>query len=325
LFAPASGRSQSDSGGVSLVLTKTGGVSAKLRIGAQTISLTGKLNADGFGQLTSKARGAAALTATVQMDFAAQSFSGIVSNNAAGGVISDLNGYKEIYSARNPTTNYTGRYSLIIPGATNPATGPYGSSFGAAQVKTSGILTFTGSLADGTPVSQSSAVLAGGYWPLYLPLYSGKGSLLSWIFLTNGALSSSPYASWINPTNLNKNAFYRSGFTNQDAIISGGALVPENQPLLYLTNAVLVLGGGGLPAIVTNQLTESSFQKVIFTDAANTMSFTLNPTTGLIYGVLRNAAISPLPVTVNGILGPTNAAGYFEGVGVSGAFTLKSD
>ena len=48
-----------------------------------------------------------------------------------------------------------------------------------------GTITLAGSLADGTAISQSSVVSQDGYWPLYVNLYGGKGSLWGWNYFTN--------------------------------------------------------------------------------------------------------------------------------------------
>ena len=48
-------------------------------------------------------------------------------------------------------------------------------------VATSGQVTFAGTLADGTTVSQSAKLSQYGQWPLYASLNSGKGQLRGWL------------------------------------------------------------------------------------------------------------------------------------------------
>ena len=49
------------------------------------------------------------------------------------------------------------------------------------MVDKAGRLRLSGELADGTKISQSVPVSPNGEWPLYVSLYGGKGSILSWI------------------------------------------------------------------------------------------------------------------------------------------------
>jgi hypothetical protein len=65
-----------------------------------------------------------------------------------------------------------------------------------------GNATFEGILPDGTKVSQASMVSREGYWPLYVPLYGGRGSLWAWCQFANGTVHSLPMsADWITGTN----------------------------------------------------------------------------------------------------------------------------
>ena len=119
--------------------------------------------------------------------------------------------------------------------------GPAGTSFGTVKVDELGNITFAGSLADGTSVSQSSVISKDGYWPFYVSLYGGAGSLWGINYFTNHTIESVPCLSWINGTNSSKNALYRSGFTNQQAAAIGSFYSPTNKPLLDLTDGQIIL------------------------------------------------------------------------------------
>ena len=113
----------------------------------------------------------------------------------------------------------------------------------------------TGSLADGTPITQSNRRLKNGLWPLYLNLYGGKGSLWGWNQFINHVVDSVPSVSWINATNSNKAAAYRSGFTNQQATLAGSYYLPTVKPLLDLTTGQVVLETANPPLTLMNEIT----------------------------------------------------------------------
>ena len=104
-----------------------------------------------------------------------------------------------------------------------------------------GDITFAGNLADGTTVSQSSAVSKDGRWPMYLPSSNPNESVFGWNYFTNQTLTAPALVSWINVTNKAKSGLYPSGFTNQEAAIVASYYNPTQKPLLSLTEAQVTL------------------------------------------------------------------------------------
>jgi hypothetical protein len=76
---------------------------------------------------------------------------------------------------------FTAKHTLLMPGDPEASTIPGGDSFGTVTVDALGKVNFTGTLADGTRVLQRSVLGTNGWWPLYVPLYAGKGALLGWV------------------------------------------------------------------------------------------------------------------------------------------------
>jgi hypothetical protein len=142
-----------------------------------------------------------------------------------------------------------------------------------------------------------------GYWPLYVSLYGGKGSLWGTNLFANGAITNASLLSWINETNSSKTAVYRSGFTNQQAALSGGIYLP----------------GDVLPADLTATLQENNLSTM-----TNKLTLKTNKTTGMISGSFANPSNPKQMIKVNGVIlqGQTNAQGYFLGTNQSGAFLL---
>jgi hypothetical protein len=336
LFAPANApRQQTNSGAITFTLATNGALSGKLTIGTNTPSLNGQFNPAGAATITTPRKGLSTLTTTLQLDFASQTVSGSVSNTDGSfeaQVTADL---------EQKTTNYEGRYTLIIPGANDPTAGPFGTSCGTAAVE-SGAISFVGYLADGTnSVSQASSVSKDGYWPFYVPLYGGHGSLWSWNCFTNtnGAMIIfSTNASWINATNANKAAVYRSGFTNEQAAIKGSVYTWTNKPLLsltggQLTNLQVILEWDNPPFAITNtQITLTSSNTIsvpganVIAGNTNKLALTITRTNGVISGSFVNPFNAKQTLKVKGVLlqGQTKAEGYFLGTNQSGTFLLMS-
>jgi uncharacterized repeat protein (TIGR03803 family) len=332
LFAPAiAPRQQSNSGAITFTLKTNGVLSGKLTIGTNTPSLSGQFNPAGAATIiTTNHHGESNLITTMQLDFANQTVSGAVSNTD-GSFVAQVMADLDVFSATHKATNYEGQYTLIIPGTSDSTVGPYGTSCGTASVSPLGTVTFAWNLADGTSVSpQSSVVSQDGYWPFYVPLYGGNGSLWSWNCFTNtnGAMIVfSTNASWINATNSVKTALYRDGFTNQAASIFGSAYSSTNKPLLALTQGQVILEGGNLPLPITNQIALASNSAITLTAAAentNKLALTITKTNGVIRGTFVNPSNPRQTNRISGVLlqNQTNAAGYFLGTNQSGTFLL---
>jgi hypothetical protein len=319
LFAPAIGpRQQTTSGSFTLKVTSSGSLSGDLYLGSATpISVSGKFGPDGTAIITEK-HGATTLTNTLMLDTTNQTVSGTIGDGSFDALL--------MGSQAVNTAAYAGHYTVVIPGTDSSMIGPFGTTYGTVTVTSSGAISFAGSLADGTAVSQSSAVSKDGVWPFYLPLYNGKGSIYSWNNftnnITNGTIVLATNASWINATNSTAGAVYKAGFTNDATVIYASAYTTN---LLMLPDGMgqVVLDGGGLSTSITNSITLASNDKITVTTNADKMALTINKTTGVISGTFTNGSKT---ISVNGVLfqSATNAQGYFLGTNqTSGTFLLS--
>lgn len=90
------------------------------------------------------------------------------------------------------TTKSNGVFTIVLP-AKDPAAQPpeftavdypQGTGYGTMNVSKTGVVTFTGTLADGTAISASAPVSRQGnviMWPLYAEMYSKAGSLSGYV------------------------------------------------------------------------------------------------------------------------------------------------
>jgi uncharacterized repeat protein (TIGR03803 family) len=324
LFAPVNiPRAQTNSGLFNLDVAGTGIFSGALRIGTNIVRLDGKFDAEGTAKITSSRRGENSLTSTLELNLADRSVQGTITD---GSFSAALSGDQSVFDVDQKATNYQGRYTLVIPGTSDATVGPYGTSYGTVTVDALGGIAFGGHLADGTSISQFSVVSQSGYWPFYVSLDGGKGSLWSWIYFTNGYIVSAPSASWINPTNSAKNAPFRAGFTNELAPILGSTYRSTITPALALTNGLVVLESGNFPPI-TNQMTLASDNIITFVGGAentNKLVLRIDKATGVISGSFANPSNSKQSINVSGVLlqNQTNAIGYFLGANQNGSFIL---
>jgi hypothetical protein len=251
-------------------------------------------------------------------------------------------------------TNLNWNYTLAFADATNFTSSGSGDGIGNAKVDRQGNLRFIGKLSDGTSVSQSVRLPPSGHWPLYAPLYNGKGSLLSWgnLYGTNSQSipTNSPY-SWIKtgPTGT----LYRDGFTNENWLVPSlyfndlsrlaepwdfGIGIVSNT--IKLKPATITLDVGNLDEPMTADLVEWSRsivpngRPITIEDTARgwvdavtgtNIVLTLNPTNGWLKGTFIHPK-THRKTSMTGVLMEDfgSAKGFFIGTNQSGSIHIKA-
>jgi hypothetical protein len=338
LFYPTNGVTEASSGFISATIASnsTGAYTAKVLLNGGSNSFSGSFDLTGWAQ-TALTNSGQTVSVSLSLDFkpADATMGGSVSNAAAGWnsvILAD----RAVFSANaSPATNYAGHFTLLLPPDTNtaPTNSPDGYGYAAITNTLAGISTMGGALADGTPFLWSVPIARNGGAPLYQSLYSGKGSLLGWIYFTNEPpqnVSTNSSVSWIKPSV--PNTLYPSGFTN---LISNGVLGSPYKntagvPVLNLTNATLVLRNGNLKgaALIFTNLNSA---KNTLTNLAggtklgetNYLVLAINTNNGVVTVTFQATGAKPNTVAHGAVLqNETNAAGYFLGTNQSGTFTL---
>jgi len=214
LFYDTNGIGQQSSGFVKATVGKNGAFTFKLVSGAKTYSRSSRFTSSGFYSNSIARIKLSPLSVQLDLD--------LTGGNVIGGRISDTNwtaeltAYRATYNARTNIAPQKGKYTILIPGNdADSSSEPGGDSPGTVSVDGSGNVLFAGALADGTKVSQQAMVFQNGQWPLYAPLYSGGGSVISWMTFTNRSTNDlQGLVAWIKPP-LRAAKYYRSGFTNE--------------------------------------------------------------------------------------------------------------
>ena len=299
---------QSSSGFFSLAVTKRGKYTGRFQIGARRSSFSGHLTLGCFGTNAILSRAGATINLQFNLGTNAQvdQVSGQLSD---GSWLSTLSGNRSTFNARTNPAPQAGTYTLLIPGQTGDASLPAGYSFGTVRVTTSGRVSFAGTLADGVKTSQSAPLSNSGEWPLYASLYSGQGSLLSWLtFASQTTRDVGGDLSWIKLPII-KARYYPGGFSN--IVFAAGSAyhrpTATTDPILNLTSGSVAFCGGNLSAGITNSIT-IALNKVS-NQSPDALKLTFSPSLGIFQGTLANPA-GGRPLPFNGAVFQKLNTGY---------------
>jgi hypothetical protein len=317
LIYEAGGVSPGSAGSFTLTTSATGKFSMSFQVWGARYSLSGAFDASGsFTGAISRGK-LKLFTVRLQIDPAdADRIAGTIWDTVQD-VTANLAGDRAVFNSRSNPTPQAGRYTLAIPGSSNSPTEPGGDGYGTITVATSGRITFAGSLADGTAISQSATLSKNGDWPLYIPLYRSQGLILSWITFTatpDGDLSGD--LTWIKPyTGTAK--YYPGGF-RVGTPASGSRYIPpaRGTPILNFSNARIGLTGGDLANDILYDVVLGSDNRVT---GPSKVSLTFTLSTGAFKGSMPNRAGGKAISYAGAVLQKRNGGvGYFLDTGQSG-------
>ncbi|HXJ72653.1 MAG TPA: Ig-like domain-containing protein, partial [Candidatus Dormibacteraeota bacterium] len=257
------GVSHETSGAVSFLLSKLGSYSGHLVLAGRRFSFSGRFDLEGRTTNIVKRTGTNALWLDLALDLGGGS-DRVVGHvtDPQGGWTAELSGDRAlIYSGSNPWP-YQGHYTLVFTNRDSAI--QLGDSFGTVNINR-GRITLSGSLADNTPVTQSVPISKDGQWPLYVALYGGKGSLLSWVAVGTNSSSAESMAgalSWIRPS-LPGASNYPDGFISMQGVVGSIYVPPGTNKVLDLDLGELSVEGGNL---------ESSYTNLVALGSANTVT-----------------------------------------------------
>jgi len=339
LFIDTNSLSAANAGSFSATLTSLGALSAQLQVAGSAYRFSGSLSVAGAYSNSVSGPAGKPITLQLQLDLSGvQGMTGSVSTAtwsaglAACQALASTIKYATAYPT-NAISNLVAlagkSYTLVMvpPLPAEPAAAPAGYGFGTLSVSSSGGVTFSGALGDGTKVTASSAVVGSGQWPLCLApsAYAGNGMACGWLrFATNGA-GPQPvgWLSWLKgagvPRTLYPNGF---AFTNAVQVLESRYSYTSGSRLLDWTNGVIELADGNLSVPgLTNGVTLGLNNKVSGT--TNNLSVTLTTASGLFQGTVPLAG-SKTGVSVSGVLLQDDNAGYglFLGPSESGSVYL---
>jgi hypothetical protein len=248
----------------------------------------------------------------------------IIGRVTDGTLVSELTADRAMFNAvTNRATNFAGIYTLLLPGAAVDPTGPAGTGFGTLTVDLGGGVRFSGTLADGTLITQRGSLSQDGDWPLYAPLYGGKGSLLSKVTFTNDVTDDlSGEFAWTKPAStLTK--IHPAGFVHRTTLTGSRYTPPGTNSILPFTDGRVSFDGGNLEFAFTNHVTLGAGGRITNLDS-NKLTLTVAPPSGLFTGVAGVPGVNKT-IAFKGAVHQKQmrAAGFFLGTNQSGAMTLE--
>jgi hypothetical protein len=317
LFYDTNEVAQAGSGFFRAQVKNSGSFTAKFLQGSRSIPVSGQFSLTGGWQTNAlKAWDDTALS--LQLDLTGGDVLEGALSNAAW--TASLGANRDVFSRTNPAPQ-AGKYTLILPGTNSPAL-PGGNGFGAVTVDAGGHVTLSGTLGDGTKVTQAAIESRAGQWPLYIAVDSGNGMLLGWLTFTNEAdrdIEGLLY--WFKPAQPAATV-YKAGFTNEMEAFGSAYLRTKGAPVLDLTNGFVLLEEGGLTASISNQFTLGTNNIVTGSDK---LRLTITASTGLFQGSTTNAAGETLSIRGAVVQKQTNGFGLFLNGEQSGSVYLAPE
>jgi hypothetical protein len=195
------------------------------------------------------------------------------------GSVGDGSWFAEFSAGRRSSiSSLAGKYTF---GLSADVVGGIGA--GTITVDQKGVVKLGGNLGDGTPVTLSSQVAQDGSWPIYIPIYGGKGVVVGWGSFTGG----SPWASlfWMKPAKPT-DKYYPEGFNTVDLYLGGAMYVPPGpgqQVIQDWTSGWVELGAGNLTGAIQNEITLNN-NKVTVINNSEKLRLTLTPSSGRFTG-----------------------------------------
>ena len=321
LFYDTNGVQHDSSGLFAASITDKGAFTATLRSAGRRLAFSGQFDLDGRASKAVPRVGTNALAVQLQLDMTpgTDRLSGQLSD---GTWSAELAAHRTVFNVKTNPTPFAGHYTLIIPGFADDPTLPGGDGCGSVTVLGGGTVALAGTLADGTVMTQRAPLSKEGHWPLYVSLYGGKGSILSWVTFTNST-NVGGRLNWNKPA-LATSKYYRDGFSIE-SMLTGSAYSPPvsaTDRILSFSNGVVVWSGGNLSQPMTNNVVISPNNKVTLPASGKTV-LTIAPATGLLRGSVSDATTGKLFLFKGALLkGWDSGAGYFLGTNQSGRVTL---
>lgn len=324
LFRETNTAHHESSGLFTLKLAGSGAYSGKLVVVGVSHSFSGRFDLDGHAT-NYIARGTnSILVIDLTLDLGSNGLERITGTVSDGIWSADLLANRSVFDAATKPAPWTGLYTLIIPGTNEPAAGPGGDSYGTLKVDANGNVKLSGKLADNSTLSQKVPLSKNGEWPFYLPLYSKKGSLCSWVqFDTNvPAAGLKGILDWFKPTGTK--GIYGTGFTNESSL-TGSIYVPpasKTNRVVTLADDAIIVSGGDLTSALTNFITLAQDNKVTTTNVGLSLSFTLS--SGLFKGSFIHPATAKKTSFTGAILQTNNSgSGFFLETNGTGQVFLR--
>jgi len=322
------------SGAFTFRLISSGKYTGKLQLAGKRLSFSGQFGLDGKATNAVPRAGTNPLSMELTLD--SDQVLGHV-RDAVAGWDAELMGDRAPVFTGTSTSPYAGNYTLLVMEedeldeaglAESEPDLEIGTGFGTLKVDAKGKAAFRGTLADGTSATQTVPISKSGLWPLYIALYGGKGSILSWVSLsTNPAPEASLYGdlSWSKPA-LPGAKYYPDGFTIGMDIVGSIYQAPGTNRVLEMDMGIVSFEGGNLTEELENMVTLGANNKVTNLTTDQPLTLKIAVPTGLYSGNVKadDGGVKKTLTFKGVILQRQNlGGGFFLGTDKSGSVHLE--
>lgn len=326
LYYEPSGVRSLAAGFFTFTLTAKGGFTGRLMSESGGDAFAGRFDLTGHAQVFINRRNNSNVQLDMQLDVNGGSDQ-VTGSVTDGNWTADLFGDRVIFNAQVNPAPQAGRYTVVLPGYANAAVAPAGNGYGAVTIGLAGNISVSGRLGDNTAFAQATGISKNGEWPLYAPLYGGRGLVLGWVTVTNRLTNSlEGKFTWINTTLAGN--YYPAGFDFSNSIMGSTYTAPGGQRALALTNCSVIINGGNLIGSYTNGALYTETNTVVANDISQIYSqlkFS-SLVTGVLGGSFSHPDIHLTRAFYGVVLQQQNTArGYFLGTNQSGAFLLRGN
>ncbi|HEU0011662.1 MAG TPA: hypothetical protein VFT34_17735, partial [Verrucomicrobiae bacterium] len=261
------------SGYFTATTTDLGAYSAKVTLAGRVIPISGKFALDGGAtNVIVRPEFDNPITVLLQLHFyddASNVVDRISGELLGGNWTAGLAAHRAVFHATTNRAPQFGKYTLLIAGDTDPTRAPHGMSFGTVNVDAAGKVSFSGTLADGTKLTQKTTLSKAGDWPLFGRLYGGGGSALGWLSFADASAEDIAGAiAWTKPA-LATGKLYTNGFV-LPAQASGSRYTPpagSTNLLLSFSLGAAAFSGANIDPSFSNAVRIDPGNKVINLDA----------------------------------------------------------
>ena len=309
-----------NSGYVRLTLTDKGTFTGSLLLEGSTLSLSGTFDIQRTAALNLPRSSKPALQLNLALDAESRVLSGTVTCSLWH---SDL---VALRAATGSPNAYAGAYTLAVRGEDDRSEGPPGDGAAAVTVSASGALQITGSLADGTAITQSSAVTEAGLWPFFGSLYGGRGGVVGWMSLDSSEAAGEIF--WLRPPLVSGSPYYTSGFVLQRSVVVRGYIPPETgQNATGWRYGRVTVGYGNGPDELSSFVVIANNQVRVWSGAISNLTLTIAANNGQLSGsfmhpVTRRSTSFKGALLQDGL--DTVGGGWFLGTNEGGFLRLEA-
>ena len=213
-----------------------------------------------------------------------------------------------------PQGSYTFLLSPPLDVNSTPVKG-FGS--GTAVIDSRGRVTMSGTLADGTPIKQTTTLLRGKRWPFVSNAAHGAGAVVGWATFDGTGFAFDGEMKWFSPT--------FPGATNQNLTMAGALYTrPTIRPLFNWTSGTITLSGADLGTLTAN-LTLNADGTFSLPSNPHNIQIRLDAATGRISGSFNHPTTLLLTNVKGAVLQNDDqyAAGFYESTAGNGSFQIR--